>query len=73
MSKMVIIHLISHFFHIAADKVEDLYITDYYMKFEQALNIGNLYRGGKFELMDSREKQSELIEQIAHFKKKGKL
>ncbi len=48
-------------------------ISQYKIMIEQALNIGNLYRQGKFEFLDSEEKRKEFIEQIEFFKNKGKL
>jgi len=65
--------LISHFFNIPFQEVENLYITHYKMLLEQAMNIGNLYRQAQFELQDSKDKRNEFLDEIEFFKRRGKL
>lgn len=65
--------MISHFFNIPFQEVENLYITHYKMLLEQAMNIGNLYRQAQFELQDSKDKRNEFLDEIEFFKRRGKL
>lgn len=65
--------LISHFFHIPFNEVENLFISDYRILLEQAINIANLYRQGEFELTDSIEKQEDFLSEIEFFKNQGRL
>jgi hypothetical protein len=65
--------LISHFFKIPLNNVEKLYISEYKILLEQAMNIGNLYRQAEFSLTDSEDKRDKFLGEIEFFKKKGKL
>lgn len=49
--------LIAHFFRIALEEVESLSITFYWELCNQAINIGNIYRQGNYELESITEKQ----------------
>lgn len=61
--------LISHFFHISYDTVEELPISIYRKLINQAINIGNWQAGGKFETLDKDDKIAELKEHYENFKK----
>jgi hypothetical protein len=53
--------------------VEDLFINEYKMLLEQSMNIGNLYRQGEFEFVDSNERHEDFLDEIDYFKSQGRL
>lgn len=65
--------MICNFTRIGWDDVDGLYITDYKARLEQAQNLANLYRGGKFNYQDSKDKHNEFLEDIEFFRKQGRL
>jgi hypothetical protein len=53
--------------------VDGLYITDYKARLEQAQNLANLYRGGKFNYQDAKDKHNDFLEEIEFFRRQGRL
>lgn len=65
--------MISYFFNIPFDEVENLYVTDYALLLEQAQNIANLLRGSEFKLVDSQTEHEEFLATIKMFEEQGRL
>ena len=58
-----------HFFYI--EDPEELPITEYRLLIGQAMNIGNLYRQGEFEMLSEKEKEEELKTEWERAKREG--
>ena len=52
---------------------EELPITQYRTAIGEAMNIGNLYRQGEFQMMSQKEKDEDLKAEYAKAKAEGKV
>lgn len=60
-----------YFFNMTMTQVYDLYISEFMMRAEQAINIGSFLASGKLEFQDSRAKRNLLRMQYEALKAKG--
>ena len=65
--------LISHFFNIPFDKVEDLTIRQYEQLIELACNLASIYNQGEFKITDSYETSLQNENEYNYFKARGLL
>lgn len=61
--------LICHFFNVPYELIGELPITTYRKMLDQAINIGNWRSGGKFELLDTEDKDALLNKEYEDYKK----
>lgn len=60
--------LICHFFNVPLNQVEELPISQYRKMLDQSINIGNWRSGGKFELLDTDDRQNVLEREYEEYK-----
>ena len=61
-----------HFFNLEWNEAENIPVTIYRVLMDQALNLGALQFGGKFELSSQQDQQDKAMRDIARLKKEGR-